>query len=80
MLLDRLDDRGLQHLLTAVEQDLELTEEAGRAGFVYLNRRGRSKEANRFWTKVQELFENPRHMAQHMGEDDSGLDEAARAT
>ena len=80
MLLDRLDDRGLQHLLTAVEQDLELTEEAGRAGYVYLNRRGRPKEAKRFWIKVQELFENPRHMAQHMGEDDSDLDEAARAT
>jgi tetratricopeptide (TPR) repeat protein len=62
MLLDRGDDRGLKHLLVAVEQDLELTDEAGRAGYVYLLRRGREKEAKRFWTKAQELYENPRHM------------------
>ena len=60
MLLDRADDRGLKHLLLAVEQDLELTDEAGRAGYVYLMRRGREKEAKRFWTKAQELYENPR--------------------
>lgn len=62
MLLDRADDRGLKHLLLAVEQDLELTDEAGRAGYVYLMRRGREKEAKRFWGKAQELYENPRHM------------------
>lgn len=62
MLLDRGDDRGLKHLLLAVEQDLELTDEAGRAGYVYLMRRGREKEAKRFWAKAQELYENPRHM------------------
>jgi tetratricopeptide (TPR) repeat protein len=62
MLLERTDDRGLKHLLLAVEQDLELTEEAGRAGYVYLMRRGREKEAQRFWTKAQELYENPRHL------------------
>jgi tetratricopeptide (TPR) repeat protein len=62
MLLDRGDDRGLKHLLLAVEQDLELTDEAGRAGYVYLIRRGREKEAKRFWAKAQELYENPRHM------------------
>jgi hypothetical protein len=64
MLLDRADDRGLQHLLLAVEQDLELTDEAGRAGYLYLIRRGREPEAKRFWTKAQELYENPRPMAQ----------------
>ncbi len=62
MLLDRNDDRGLKHLLLAVEQDLELTDEAGRAGYVYLMRRGREKEAKRFWAKAQDLYENPRHM------------------
>ena len=62
MLLERADDNGLKHLLLAVEQDLELTDEAGRAGYVYLMRRGREKEAKRFWTKAQELYENPRHM------------------
>ena len=36
MLLDRNDDRGLKHLLLAIEQNLELTEEGGRAGYVYL--------------------------------------------
>lgn len=61
MLLDRNDDRGLKHLLLAVEQDLELTDEAGRAGYVYLIRRGREQEAKRFWAKAQELYENPRH-------------------
>lgn len=62
MLLDRNDDRGLKHLLLAVEQDLQLTGEAGRAGYVYLMRRGRDKEARRFWAKAQDLYENPRHM------------------
>lgn len=62
MLLERADDRGLKHLLLAIEQDLELADEAGRAGYVYLMRRGREKEANRFWAKAQELYENPRHM------------------
>jgi tetratricopeptide (TPR) repeat protein len=62
MLLDRNEDRGLKHLLLAVEQDLELTDEAGRAGYVYLLRRGREKEAKRFWSKAQDLYENPRHM------------------
>ncbi len=64
MLLDRGDDRGLQQLLLAVEQDLELTDEAGRAGYVYLLRRGREVEAKRFWAKAQELYENPRPMAE----------------
>jgi hypothetical protein len=68
MLLDRGDDRGLKHLLLAVEQDLELTDEAGRAGYVYLMRRGREKEAKRFWTKAQELYENPRHMPDSLQE------------
>jgi hypothetical protein len=68
MLLERGDDRGLNHLLLAVEQDLELTEEAGRAGYVYLMRRGREKEAKRFWTKAQELYENPRHMPDSLEE------------
>jgi tetratricopeptide (TPR) repeat protein len=62
MLLDRNDDRGLKHLLLAIEQDLELTGEAGRAGYVYLMRRGREKEARRFWAKAQDLYENPRHV------------------
>lgn len=64
MLLDRGEDRGLQHLLLAVEQDLELTDEAGRAGYLYLIRRGREPEAKRFWAKAQELYENPRPMAE----------------
>lgn len=68
MLLDRADDRGLKHLLLAVEQDLELTDEAGRAGYVYLMRRGREKEAKRFWSKAQELYENPRHMPDSLSE------------
>jgi hypothetical protein len=25
-------------------------------------RRGREKEARRFWAKAQDLYENPRHM------------------
>jgi tetratricopeptide (TPR) repeat protein len=62
MLLERADDSGLKHLLLAVEQDLELADEAGRAGYVYLMRRGREKEAKRFWAKAQELYENPRHL------------------
>jgi tetratricopeptide (TPR) repeat protein len=62
MLLDRNDDRGLKHLLLAIEQNLELADEAGRAGYVYLMRRGREKEAKRFWSKAQDLYENPRHM------------------
>jgi tetratricopeptide (TPR) repeat protein len=66
MLLDRGDDRGLKHLLLAAEQDLELTEEAGRAGYVYLTRRGREQEARRFWAKAQDLYENPRHMRDSM--------------
>jgi hypothetical protein len=68
MLLERGDDRGLKHLLLAVEQDLELTDEAGRAGYVYLMRRGREKEAKRFWSKAQELYENPRHMPDSLQE------------
>jgi len=71
MLLDRNDDRGLKHLLLAVEQDLELTDEAGRCGYVYLMRRGRDKEAKRFWTKTQELYENPRHMPDSINMPDS---------
>jgi hypothetical protein len=62
LLLDRGDDRCLQHLLLATEQDLELADEAGRAGYVYLIRRGREAEAKRFWAKTQELYENPRAM------------------
>lgn len=62
MLLDRGDDHGLKHLLLAGEQDLELAEEAGRAGYVYLMRRGRQPEAKRFWAKAQALYENPRHL------------------
>jgi hypothetical protein len=29
---------------------------------VYLLRRGREKEAKRFWAKARDLYENPRHM------------------
>jgi len=65
MLLERGDDIGLQHLLRAIEQDLELADEAGRAGYVYLIRRGREVEAKRFWAKAQELYENPRHMTDY---------------
>jgi tetratricopeptide (TPR) repeat protein len=65
LLLDRGDDRCLQHLLLATEQDLELADEAGRAGYVYLIRRGREAEAKRFWAKTQELYENPRAMPEH---------------
>ncbi|MBL8271774.1 M48 family metallopeptidase [Steroidobacter sp.] len=68
MLLERADDRGLKHLLLAVEQDLELTDEAGRAGYVYLLRRGREQEAKRFWSKAQDLYENPRHMRDSLAE------------
>jgi len=65
LLLDRGEDEGLQHLLLAIEQDLELADEAGRAGYVYLIRRGREAEAKRFWSKAQELYENPRAMPDH---------------
>ena len=68
MLLDRNDDRGLKHLLLAIEQDLELTDEAGRAGYVYLMRRGREQEAKRFWSKAQDLYEHPRPIRDSLAE------------
>jgi tetratricopeptide (TPR) repeat protein len=66
LLLERADDRGLKHLLLAVEQDLALADEAGRAGYLYLMRRGREKEARRFWAKAQEICEHPRQLRGQM--------------
>jgi hypothetical protein len=56
ILLERNDDSGLRHLLTAIEQDIEITDEAARAGYLYLMRRGREAEAKRFWSKAHEIY------------------------
>lgn len=57
LLLEENEDRGLQHLLSAIQQDRTLADEAGRAGYSYLMRRGSEGEANRFWMKVQSMVE-----------------------
>lgn len=53
MLLEKNDERGLQHLTTAAREDPELAMDVGRAGYFYLLQRGRKNEAQRFWDKVQ---------------------------
>ncbi|PZN33263.1 MAG: hypothetical protein DIU71_05490 [Proteobacteria bacterium] len=54
LLLERGEDRGLDHLLLVAQQDKEMALDAARAGYAYLEQRGRRSEANRFWTKMQE--------------------------
>jgi Zn-dependent protease with chaperone function len=57
LLLEENEDRGLQHLLTAIQHDRALSDEAGRMGYGYLMRRGSEGEANRFWMKAQAMAE-----------------------
>jgi hypothetical protein len=54
LLLEQNEDRGLQYLMSSIRQDPSLFDDAGRAGYAYLMRRGREGEANRFWMKAQE--------------------------
>jgi hypothetical protein len=57
LLLEGNEDRGLQHLINAIQLDRSFADEAGRAGYAYLVRRGSEGEANRFWMKTQALGE-----------------------
>jgi hypothetical protein len=57
LLLEENEDRGLQHLINAIQHDKSFADEAGRAGYAYLMRRGSEGEANRFWMKAQALGE-----------------------
>ncbi|MGH8176641.1 MAG: M48 family metallopeptidase [Steroidobacter sp.] len=52
LLLGRGDEHGLQHLLQAAEQDVELISTAGTMGYGYLVNRGRKGEAMRFWERI----------------------------
>lgn len=52
MLLARGDERGLEHLLTAAEQDLELGSTCAALGRSYLSTRGRKGEATRFEQRI----------------------------
>ncbi|HEY4368266.1 MAG TPA: M48 family metalloprotease [Steroidobacteraceae bacterium] len=53
LLLAYGDERGLQSLTLAGQQDPELLEAAGQAGYGYLMDRGRKGEARRFWERLQ---------------------------
>jgi hypothetical protein len=55
LLLAHGDEHGLPHLLTAVEQNLELASTAGSIGYTYLVNRGRKGEATRFWQRISAL-------------------------
>jgi hypothetical protein len=57
LLLDAQDERGLEHLLAAAQQDPELTRTAGVLGYSYLVNRGRKREAMRFWERVSAASE-----------------------
>ena len=52
ILLERRDEQGLQHLMTAAAQDEALAAEAGSIGYSYLVQRGRKGEATRFWERI----------------------------
>jgi Zn-dependent protease with chaperone function len=53
LLLERADERGLQHLTLAAHHDPELLDAVGELGYGYLIQRGRRAEAQRFWDRVQ---------------------------
>lgn len=53
LLLEYADERGLQNLTLAGQQDPELLEAAGQAGYGYLMDRGRRGEAQRFWERMR---------------------------
>jgi hypothetical protein len=53
LLLEYGDEHGLQNLTLAGQQDPELLEAAGQAGYGYLMDRGRRGEAQRFWQRLQ---------------------------
>ena len=53
LLLEYADERGLQNLALAGQQDPELLEAAGQAGYGYLMDRGRKGEAQRFWERMR---------------------------
>jgi hypothetical protein len=55
LLLARSDERGLPHLVTASEQDVELASTAGSIGYEYLVDRGRKGEAMRLLQRINLL-------------------------
>jgi hypothetical protein len=55
LLLEHQDERGLEHLAIAAHQDPELTRTAGVVGYSYLVKRGRKREALRFWERISAL-------------------------
>jgi hypothetical protein len=55
LLLAQSDERGLPHLITAAEHDVELASTAGSFGYTYLVNRGRKGEAMRFWQRISPL-------------------------
>jgi tetratricopeptide (TPR) repeat protein len=52
LLLQCGDEQGLQNLQLAAQQDAQMVEDAGGAGYNYLMDRGRKGEAQRFWDRV----------------------------
>jgi hypothetical protein len=57
LLLKFGEERGLEHLVTAVQQRAALEETAAAIGYDYLLNRGRKREAVRFAQRIQALFE-----------------------
>ena len=57
LLLEQQDERGLDHLAAAAQQDAELTRTAGVVGYSYLVNRGRKREAMRFWERISAAAE-----------------------
>lgn len=57
LLLENQDERGLEHLAAAAQQDPALTRTAGVVGYSYLVNRGRKREAMRFWERVSTASE-----------------------
>jgi Zn-dependent protease with chaperone function len=57
LLLEHQDERGLEHLASAAQQDPELTRTAGVVGYSYLVNRGRKREALRFWERISAAAE-----------------------
>jgi Zn-dependent protease with chaperone function len=57
LLLDNQDERGLEHLAAAAQQDPALVRTAGVVGYSYLVNRGRKREAMRFWERVSAAAE-----------------------
>ena len=63
LLLENQDERGLEHLVAAAQQDPGLTRTAGVVGYSYLVNRGRKREAMRFWERASAAAEAPEHEA-----------------